>query len=265
MIMRAFGYTDRGNRRERNEDSLGIVRDLSLFIVADGIGGRPAGEVASRMAVETIKGHIRNSLAGKEKFVGTCDPGHSEMANRLASAIRAANLAILWEGEYNQSRQGMGTTVAAAWCVGNRACIAHVGDSRVYLMRDELRQLTKDHTLVAELLRQGEMTPEEAQQSTQKNIITRALGQAEDLEVSLSEIELQIGDRLLLCTDGLTAMVPDAVIGSVLSAYPAKTAGKNLVNLAYKSGGHDNITVIVAGCEPDNWRSKLKNLFFIGG
>jgi PPM family protein phosphatase len=263
MVLRAFGQTDRGGCRKRNEDALGIVRDLSLFIIADGIGGRPAGEVASRMAVETIDRHIRDALSGSEPFPGDNGPNRSAMANQLASAVRAANLAILREGEINPSWKGMGTTVAAAWCADGRACIAHVGDSRVYLLRDTLRQLTEDHTLVAELLRQGVVTREEAEQSPRKNIITRALGLSAEIDVSLTEIELRVGDRLLLCTDGLTAMVPDPVIRAVLSAYPAQIAGKNLVNLACQSGGHDNITLIVVCCDPSNWRSKVKKKFSI--
>jgi PPM family protein phosphatase len=264
MVLRAFGQTDRGICRKRNEDAMGIARDLSLFIIADGIGGRPAGEFASRMAVETIDRHVRETLSSLEPDPGVNDPNRSAMANRLASAVRAANLAILREGENNPSRKGMGTTIAVAWCADNRACIAHVGDSRVYLWRDSLRQLTEDHTLVAELLRQGVVTREEAEQSTRKNIITRALGLSTEIDVSLTEIELRVGDRLLLCTDGLTAMVPDPVIRAVLSAYPAQIAGRNLVNLACQSGGRDNITVILVCCDPGNWRSKLKKKFSIG-
>jgi PPM family protein phosphatase len=262
MVPRAFGQTDRGVCRKRNEDALGIAGDLSLFIIADGIGGRPAGEVASRMAVETIDRYIRKPLSGPDPVPGDNDPNRSAMANRLVSAVHAANQAILLEAKNNPSRNGMGTTVAAAWCVNNRAYIAHVGDSRVYLLRDTLRQVTEDHTLVAELLRQGVVTREEAEQSPRKNIITRALGLAAEIEVDLTEIELRVGDRLLLCTDGLTAMVPDAVIRAVLSAYPAQVAGKNLVNLACQSGGHDNITVILVCFDPGNWRSKLKKKIF---
>lgn len=265
MILRVFGQTDRGICRKRNEDSIGIVRDLSLFVIADGIGGQPAGDVASRIAVETIFRHVRDSLSGSEPFVGDSNPNRSGMANRLVSAVRAANLAILQAGADNPSWKGMGTTVTAAWCAGGRARIAHVGDSRAYLFRDTLRQLTQDHTLAAELLRQGVVTREEAEQSSRKNVITRALGLAAEIDVSLTEIDLRVGDRLLLCTDGLTAMIPDPVIGAVLSAYPALIAGGKLVDLANQSGGHDNITLILVCCDPCNWQSKLKRKFSIGG
>lgn len=265
MILRVFGQTDRGICRKRNEDSIAIVRDLSLFVIADGIGGQPAGEVASRMAVEAICRHVRDSLVGSEPFAGNSDPNRSGMADRLASAVRAANQVILRAGGDNPSWKGMGTTVAAAWCAGSRACIAHVGDSRVYLLRDTLRQLTEDHTLAAELVRQGVVTHEEAEQSSRKNVITRALGLSSEIDVSHTEIELRVGDRLLLCTDGLTAMLPDAVIGAVLSAYPAQIAGGKLVDLANQVGGHDNTTVILVCCDPCNWRSKLKKKIPIGG
>jgi protein phosphatase len=265
MILRVFGQTDRGICRKRNEDSIGIARDLSLFVIADGIGGQPAGEVASRMAVETICRHIRAPLTGPEPFAGNSVPNRSVMANRLASAVRAANLAVLRAGEDNPSWKGMGTTVAAAWCAGSRACIAHVGDSRVYLLRDTFRQLTEDHTLAAELMRQGVVTREEAEQSSRKNVITRALGLSSEIDVSLTEFDLRVSDRLLLCTDGLTTMLPDPVIGAVLSAYPAQIAGGKLVDLANQVGGQDNITVILVYCDPGNCRSKPKKKIFIEG
>ncbi len=265
MVLQAFGQTDRGITRERNEDSFGIVRDLSLFVVADGIGGRPAGDVASRMAVEAIEKHVRSTLSGSAPLCDDSDPNRSAMANVLASALRAANLLILREGENDPSRRGMGTTVAAVWCAGSRACIAHVGDSRVYLLRESLTPVTQDHTLAAELVSTGVLTPEGAQQYSRKNIVTRALGVSAQVEVSLTEIELRQGDRLLLCTDGLTDMVPDPVIHAVLSSYPAKIAVRSLINLANQSGGHDNITVILVCCDPADWRSKLKGAFSIAG
>lgn len=247
MNVVAFGMSDQGRVRGNNEDALLLEEGLGLFVVADGMGGHRGGEVASAMATKVLRDAVAGSLAGGGAFLGTVDQRYSREANLLASGVRLANRAIFEAACSNQSWQGMGTTVDAVLLQGNRAGVAHVGDSRVYLMRDgDLRQITDDHSLVAEQVRQGAITAEEARLSPRKNVITRALGQWEELDVDMRDVELANGDRLLLCSDGLTGMVEDARIAGLLGAHPAPDAAcRALVAEANTNGGRDNVTVVV--------------------
>ncbi|ALC17513.1 serine/threonine protein phosphatase PrpC [Desulfuromonas soudanensis] len=258
MIFRAFGQSDRGRCRENNEDSFSLACDLGLFVVADGIGGLAAGEVASRMTVDAVADYLRQPAAVEEPFIGSADDAFSEAARRLAAAVRYANGRIRQAAADNPPWRGMGTTLAAAWVRGDRVCIAHVGDSRVYLLRGpSIIPLTEDHSLRAEQLRQG------LESTAPGNIITRALGIAPELEVALSEVSLSPGDRLLLCTDGLTGVVPDPLLLSLVrGAAGPRSACRTLVDLANCSGGPDNISIIAVYFDSPGLTTRMKNLLF---
>jgi len=248
MKILAHGLSDKGLSRTNNEDSFYSDKDLGLFIVADGMGGHSAGEVASRMAVEALSGYIRKSCAGGEPLIGRSDSGRSDASNRLVSGIRLANQVVCEAAKNNPSWQGMGTTIVAALADGDRLSIAHVGDSRAYLVRSgTISQLTDDHSVVAEYVRKGLMSKEEAEGSRIRNLVTRALGLDEALEVDVTEINIMDGDRLLLCSDGLSEMVADNQALMIIASndLPESVCTK-LVNEANNNGGMDNITVVAA-------------------
>lgn len=225
--------TDVGSVREQNEDSL-VVRP-PLFVVADGMGGHAAGEVASEIAVKTIE-ELAPSFADAEAL------GH---------AVEEANRDIINAALAGEGREGMGTTVTAAVLERNRLVIAQVGDSRAYLLHNgELTQLTRDHSLMANMIEAGQITPEEARYHPSRSVITRALGNDPDTVPDLYEINVEDGDRLLLCSDGLYSMLEDDEIAAVMRRVsdPQRCAS-TLVNGAIAAGGHDNVTVIVADAE----------------
>lgn len=244
----AFGAkTDVGLRRSHNEDSLCVDPELGLFLVCDGMGGRNAGEVASQLAVEMIQTHMREARYNRGlPLIGEHDPKFSPRTNRLASAIRLANEVVFGASRSNPDQAGMGTTVVATVITDQVLSVAHVGDSRLYLLRgDEVQSLTTDHSLVAEQVRRGLLTEEEAQESPQRNIVTRALGVEQSVEVELDEMQLLPGDTLLLCSDGLTRSVKPAEILKVLQNEPEPQAAcERLVETANAAGGEDNTTVI---------------------
>jgi protein phosphatase len=240
LFLEPFGATDAGKVRANNEDALlvGEGRDETLFVVADGIGGFEAGEVASRIAVDVLK---------------ELEPGAS-----FEAAIREANRRILAVGRGDEKLSGMGTTIVAVRFGGTReepvAEIAHVGDSRAYLLRGgSLRPLTEDHSLVAELVRSGDLTRDQAAEHPQKNLITRALGAEEEVEVDTSVLPVEARDRLLLCSDGLSDMVPEASIGELLTDSPGDpaTSAQRLLSAALDAGGTDNVTVVVVDVKED--------------
>ncbi|MEF9841424.1 MAG: Stp1/IreP family PP2C-type Ser/Thr phosphatase [Raoultibacter sp.] len=221
--------TDIGCLRDHNEDSLIVTPPL--FVVADGMGGHAAGEVASEIAVATMA----------EKA-----PRHVD-AEALGKAVEDANRAVILAASEDKGRAGMGTTVTAAVLEGERLVIAHVGDSRAYLLHQgKLQQLTRDHSLMADMIESGQLTPEEARVHPNRSVITRALGSDPRMVADLYEINVEAGDRLLLCSDGLSSMTEDHQIEAVLSRVrdPQRCASM-LVNEAIARGGHDNITVIV--------------------
>jgi len=249
------GLTDVGRKRTSNEDSFAISEQHNLFVVADGMGGHAAGEVASRLAVESIERHISGSDPRKEptypasfRFPRDQEATLAIPARRVLNAIRLANQEIVRSVRKNRSHRGMGTTVVIAYLHGPRAFIGSVGDSRAYLVRDgALLQLTSDHTFVNEQVRAGTLTPQEARKHPARNILTRAVGSQEDVEADILEQELKAGDRLLLCSDGLTTMVEDAQILETLRARtddPAVSC-RALVDLANAKGGDDNVTVVL--------------------
>jgi PPM family protein phosphatase len=240
--------TDVGLKRSNNEDDLCVDPDLGLYLVCDGMGGRNAGEVASRLAVETIQRHMREARLNENlPMIGAADRQFSTQTNRLASAIRLANQAIRNAARQEAEQEGMGTTVVSAALNGQVLSVAHVGDSRMYLIRgDTIQQLTADHSLVAEQVRMGLLTEEEAERSPQKNIITRALGVDDTVDVALDEVPLMCEDRVLLCSDGLTrGMKPAEILEVIRREKEPQRASERLVELANAAGGLDNTTVIL--------------------
>ena len=229
-IVEQAGRTDVGRQRSANEDSL--VVDPPLFAVADGMGGAKAGEVASAVAVEAVEGATESG-----------EPAEAQLAN----IVRQANRRIYDLAVADESRRGMGTTLTLAKVHGDEVSLAHVGDSRAYRLRDgKLEQLTRDHSLVAELERSGQITPEAAEHHPQRSIITRALGPEPDVEVDTYTLAGREGDVFLICSDGLTSMISDDEVGSILrSGGSLDEAADELVRAANQSGGKDNITVIL--------------------
>lgn len=227
----SFGSrTDIGCLRDHNEDSLVVTPPL--FAVADGMGGHAAGEVASEIAVRVL-----SELA----------PEHPD-GEALGRAIEEANRAVIQAAHEGRGRQGMGTTMTAAMLEGERLVIAQVGDSRAYLLHQgKLQQLTRDHSLMADMIEAGQLTPEEARTHPQRSVITRALGSDVHLHPDIYEINVETGDRLLICSDGLSGMIFDDQIENTLRRVqdPQRCASQ-LVNEAIAAGGHDNVTVIVA-------------------
>ncbi|MHB8410734.1 MAG: Stp1/IreP family PP2C-type Ser/Thr phosphatase [Candidatus Acidiferrales bacterium] len=240
--------SDTGRVRENNEDSFRLAPELNLFVLSDGMGGQASGEVASRLAAETIVAHCREAETNPLlRLIGERIEGASDAANRLASAVRLANHVVHQAAQRNTAQTGMGATAVAVWFADERMTIAHVGDSRVYRLRNgELEQLTQDHSFIAEQVRQEMMTMEEASRSKMQNVLLRALGIDPDVQVEVSEELLMEGDALLLCSDGLTHELSDAQIAAVLcDTDEAQEAASRLVELANQAGGADNITVIV--------------------
>jgi PPM family protein phosphatase len=223
--------TDVGKVRDGNEDS--YLVEEPLFVVADGMGGHLAGDVASATAVEVI-----TQRAGDASV---------QQPESLSTLVRQANRAIYQKARSDPSLKGMGTTCTLVLIDGDRAQIAHVGDSRAYLLRGgRLEQLTEDHTLVGRMVKEGRLRQEEAQHHPQRSIITRALGVDADVDVDLKPVELHVGDRLLLNSDGLTSMIEDGALEQILAGEPdPQSAADKLVDAANDAGGEDNITVVV--------------------
>ncbi|NPU83566.1 MAG: Stp1/IreP family PP2C-type Ser/Thr phosphatase [Syntrophaceae bacterium] len=246
-MLRIAGRTDQGRVRANNEDSFYVREDKGLLVVADGMGGHASGEVASRIAVDIIRDYF-DDAAGAKAFVGDFDPGFLEGTNRLGAAIRLANMAIFEAAGSQAKYAGMGTTVAAVLIQDNRMGIAHVGDSRVYLARaGDLAQLTDDHSLVAEQVKREMISPEEAREAENRNILTRALGIAPEVKVDLNEMTLADGDRIVLCSDGLSTMASDEdILAVVRTAEDLEKACSELIGMANDRGGRDNITVVLA-------------------
>ena len=236
MDLHVASKTDRGRLREINEDSL--LNDLPLVAVADGMGGHVAGEVASKLAVDVL-GTWKPKLA---------DRGNKDVAELLKDAFREANAAIFERGSSDDALHGMGTTLTAAWIDGATVTLAHVGDSRAYLLRGtELRQITQDQTVAQEWVRRGRISAVEAETSPQRHMLLQAIGpEVTDLNVEVTTITLQPGDRLLLASDGLTGMIRDDHVRTILSGKrnpdEATTA---LVDAANEAGGQDNISVLL--------------------
>ena len=237
--MRSYCLTDIGTVRKMNQDfvyasdqPVGILPNL--YIVADGMGGHAAGDYASRCAVETMVDYIENATSGGPVTL-------------LGSALAQANRKVMEKALSDRSMEGMGTTLVAAVVQNDCLYVANVGDSRLYLIDDRLEQITRDHSLVEEMVRAGELRREDARLHPDKNVITRAVGVKNTVAVDFFDVALNKGDRFLICSDGLTNMVPEDVIFRIVREKGSlEAAVKELVDEANRSGGSDNISVILA-------------------
>lgn len=241
--------SDVGRKRHGNEDSFCLAPDLGLFIVADGMGGHAAGEVASRLAVDTIQEWMAKYLGGADAaVVGKPVPACSREANFLLSSIRLANRIIYDAAQGRREYAGMGTTLVSVLAVNDHVALAHVGDSRIYRIRGgEIVQLSRDHSLVQQQVDHGIISPEEAQESQYKHLITRALGLKESVEVDLVEQPVLPADLLLLCSDGLSDLLEDEEMLHIIREHAddLEKACQALVDRANYKGGDDNITVLL--------------------
>lgn len=236
------GLSDRGRMREGNEDAIATRPELGIAVLADGMGGHRAGEVASRMAVEIVTRHFAERLAPGNGLAGEPEPVVSE-------AIRLANSAIYDAAQARPECQGMGSTIVVVLFSASKLCVGHVGDSRLYRLHEgRLEQLTQDHSVIQELVNRGLFTPEEARQSVAKNLVTRALGVEPDIVPDVSARRLQAGDIYLLCSDGLNDVLADEEIAELLARHgeDLDTAARRMVERANERGGPDNISVILA-------------------
>ena len=233
-VAEQYAGTDTGRQRRANEDS--VLAHTPLFVVADGMGGAQAGEVASRIAVDEFRRGLREG---------------DGLESALAERVREANARIHERSQRRAEQAGMGTTLTAIHVGPERVSVAHVGDSRAYRLRDgQLERLTEDHTLVDELIRQGRLSPEEASEHPQRSVITRALGPEAVVDVDTASLEGQAGDVYLLCSDGLTTMVAEERVAAILRANPRlRDAGEALIAAANEAGGRDNITVVLVRLE----------------
>lgn len=253
MVLAAGGKTDQGLVRAKNEDHIYLNERLGLLVVADGMGGHSSGETASRLAVSVVRDYFHKG----SQVIGRYDSSYSETTNRLNAAIGLANRTVYEEAQRTPGLSGMGTTIAAAVLRGNQLSFAHVGDSRIYLVRSgSIEQLTDDHSFVQEQVRQDWMTKEEAARSVMKNILTRAVGIDPEVLADLSELTVLQGDILLLCSDGLYNMVSDEEMLEIISrAGNVRAASEILVDAANDNGGQDNISAIVGYIHKEKWYS----------
>ena len=261
------GKSDIGCVRTNNEDNFGYDARYGIFVVCDGMGGQAAGEVASKMAVDTILTFYRSSAQNKRfPKVGEQFDGVTDRANHLASAIQLANQAVNDAAANHAAQQGMGSTVVAVSFEGHGSfySIGHVGDSRIYLVRHgEIEQLTNDHSLVMEQVRRGLITLAEARVSKMGNIIIRALGTEPTVKPDLDDKLAQPGDVVVLCSDGLTRHVPDDSIAEVVSHTPdLRQACDLLIGAARDGGGEDNITCLLLRFVDEPWYKRLLRKWF---
>lgn len=235
------GLSDRGRMREGNEDAIGTRPELGVAVLADGMGGHRAGEVASRMAVDIVTRHLAETLSAGNGAAGEAEPVVSE-------AIRLANGAIYNAAQARPECQGMGSTIVVVLFSAQTLCVGHVGDSRLYRLHEgRLEQLTQDHSVIQELVNRGLFTPEEARQSVAKNLVTRALGVEPGIVPDISERRLDVGDIYLLCSDGLNDVLGDGEIAEILDQHrdDLDAAAGRMVERANERGGPDNISVIL--------------------
>jgi len=240
MILRAAAGSDVGRRRAANEDHYALAPDIGLYLVADGLGGHVAGQIASEMAAEAALRTIR-----------TLEGAGTSLAEKLRYAVIAANREVHETARRRRELAGMGTTLVGLLAQDGRAALAHVGDSRAYLVRGErIRQLTDDHSLVGELVRRREISADAAREHPQRHVLTRAVGVRATVEPDLAEMTPEAGDVFLLCSDGLTGHVRDEEIARAVSGgVEPQEAVDHLIRMANERGGEDNITVALVRCE----------------
>jgi protein phosphatase len=250
--LRHFGYalTDLGRKRTVNEDAFFVDDALGLYVVADGMGGHAAGEVASREAVDTLYGMVKRGIGGVPAFVDPLSEQSVRDACRLMeSAVQAATYFVFSIAEIDRDKSGMGTTISALLVHGDYAITAQVGDSRIYrIHQGAVEQLTEDHTLIAWQLKHGLITPQEAARSPHRNVITRAVGNREYVQVDTRCVPLTTGMRLLLCSDGLHGYLREQDIAPIVQQ-GGSAAVKRFVDLANERGGKDNITAVLVELE----------------
>ncbi len=252
MKYSSFGISDIGMKRSNNEDAYLLNDTLGLYMVADGMGGHAGGEFASRLAVTLVEDVMQVYCGGAEThsfyFNGLEDVISPPEA--LTLALKIANERIIRSTDTKPELKGMGTTAVVVFLSAGTAHLAHVGDSRIYRLRSgKLRQMTDDHSLVNEQLRQGVITAEEAKRHQFKNVITRSIGIQEQLEVDTFALELQSGDRFLLCSDGLSNMLGEEDLRQTLAQGDLASACRRLIELANEHGGDDNVTVVLLELE----------------
>jgi serine/threonine protein phosphatase PrpC len=287
LAVEVAGKTDVGCVRANNEDNFGYDSRYGIFVVCDGMGGQAAGEVASKMGVDILLEYFR-AYARPEAAAGNsqpaANPGTTQKraaeqettqlpvatsidAASLATAIRLANRKIYEAGRHESDRSGMGSTIVAALVRGNSLAIAHVGDSRIYLIRHgEIQQLTQDHSLVAEQVRLGYITREQAEKSELQNVILRALGSEEEVQADIEDLLAVSGDLLLMTSDGLTRHVPDQEIYNIVTSSPTlERACAALIQAAKDRGGDDNITCLLLKMVERPWYKNIFNKLFSGG
>jgi len=242
MILRTAAHTDVGLRRRGNEDRFAVVPELGLCLVADGMGGHSAGQVASALAADSVVASLRETAGGP-----------SSLTEKLRRALEDANRAIYAAARQKSEYAGMGTTVVALLAVDDRASLAHVGDSRAYRVRNRrIRQLTDDHSIVGELLRRHEISADDAREHPHRHVLTRALGVRGHVQPDLAELTPEPGDVFVLCSDGLTNHVEDHEIAKLALESPdLDECCEALVELANRRGGEDNTTVVLARFEGD--------------
>jgi protein phosphatase len=247
LTMRSYGRSDVGRRRATNQDAFLCDDDLGLWVVADGMGGHAAGEVASAESVDTIVGMVRRGLRTLELDGAPSEEKARAACRLLESAVQAATYLLFAMAELDRGKAGMGTTISAMMRFGESLVLAQVGDSRIYRIRNgEALQLTEDHTLIAWQIKQGLITPEEARVSRQRNVITRAVGSRDYVQVDTSVWDLSPGDAYLLCSDGLHGYLRLEEIVECLSDGNAAAVDR-FIDLANSRGGKDNITAVVVG------------------
>jgi protein phosphatase len=264
MTIEVAGRSDVGCIRTNNEDNFGYDARYGIFVLCDGMGGQAAGEVASKMAVDVVLQYFRDAAArGEWQQVGEPFAGVSEQGRALASAIRLANQSIHEASQQQAGRAGMGSTIVAVLIHDEGLCIANVGDSRIYLVRQgSIQQLTQDHSLVMEQVRRGYITREQAERSEMQNIILRALGSEESVDPDVEDLVALNGDLLVMTSDGLTKYLRDEeIMETVSSSESLQSACDALIEKARQRGGDDNITCLLLKIADQPWYKRL----FSGG
>ncbi|MCA9667175.1 MAG: Stp1/IreP family PP2C-type Ser/Thr phosphatase [Myxococcales bacterium] len=253
MRVRFAGETDTGMKRTHNEDFLFLPDEERLVMVADGMGGHACGDVASRMAVETVVDFFRASAEDFEiTWPFMIDHENRRHANRLTTGVKLANLKIFETSQREQRFRGMGTTIVAGLFCDDTLMLAHVGDSRIYRVRaGQIEQMTEDHSLLNDYIKMKRITPEEIERFPHKNVIVRALGMKETVAVDTERLTPRLGDVYVLCSDGLSGMIDDdTILKTVMEISDLDAACERLVEQANAAGGVDNITVALARIEP---------------
>ena len=243
-----YGQTDTGSVRDHNEDAIGCNDNIALAVLADGMGGHRSGEMASAITVSTVLEVITGRVKNINPDDANNDTGYSAESQIIHDAVSLANKNVYDSSEANTQYRGMGTTVVVALFYDNRFTVAHVGDSRLYRLRDgELEQLTRDHTLVQELIDRDYYTPEQARISLNKNLITRAIGIDKKVQIDIQEDIAMVNDVYLLCSDGVTDMIDDDLIKSTMieNSQNLEKAASEIIRLANEHGGKDNISAIL--------------------